>query len=307
MNKKFFQKYSWALVGYVVLVILWGAVVRATGSGAGCGSHWPLCNGEVIPQLARVDTVIELIHRISSSLAGLFVIALAVMAYRLYGRRSKVTVWAFLALVFIVVEGLLGRLLVVKEWVVDDASAIRAVVVAIHLANTYILLLTLSATAWLAGIRHEIRMRGNRFLATLVFIGMTMGILLSAMGAVTALGDTLFPPESMFWEAHEAVDATSHFLIRLRVYHPIMAILTGGYLVAVVRYIQRKDLGGKVNFRGNFLIGAILIQVLAGGFNVLTLAPLAMQVIHLMLADIFWISLVLFALETLTVPIRKGE
>ena len=86
-----------------------------------------------------------------------------------------------------------------------------------------------------------------------------------------------------------------------------MAILTSGYLIAVVRYVQRKQLGEKVNFRGNFLIGAILIQVLAGGFTVLTLAPLFMQVVHLLFADVFWISLVLFTSEVLTIPVRKSN
>jgi len=222
----------------------------------------------------------------------------------LYGIRSKITRWAFLGLVFIIIEGLLGRALVVQEWVVDDASAARAVAVAIHLANTYILLMTLTVTAWLSGKNHTIRMRGNQFLAFLVVTGIILAILFSAMGAVTALGDTLFPPESLFEK--DQVSA-GHFLVRLRVYHPVMAILTSGYLIAVVRYVQRKQLGEKVNFRGNFLIGAILIQVLAGGFTVLTLAPLFMQVVHLLFADVFWISLVLFTSEVLTIPVRKSN
>ena len=304
MTKKFFHRYSWALVGYIVLVILWGAVVRATGSGAGCGSHWPLCNGEVVPELAQMETVIELVHRITSTFAGVLVIALVVMAYRLYGAKSKVTRWAFLGLVFIIIEGLLGRALVVQEWVVDDASVARAVAVATHLANTYILLATLTVTAWLSGKKHEIRMRGDQFIAILVGLGVIMAILFSAMGAVTALGDTLFPPQSLF---EKDMDSAGHFLVRLRVYHPVMAILTSGYLIAVVRYVQRKELGERVKFRGNFLIGAILIQVLAGGFTVLLLAPLFMQVLHLLLADVFWISLVLFTSEVLTVPVRKSE
>lgn len=303
MTKKYFHRYSWALVGYIVLVILWGAVVRATGSGAGCGSHWPLCNGEVVPELARIETVIELVHRITSTLAGVFVIALVAMANRLYGIKSKVTRWAFLGLAFIIIEGLLGRALVVQEWVVDDASVARAVVVAVHLANTYILLATLTVTAWSSGKKHEFRMRGDQFLTILVGLGVIMSILFSAMGAVTALGDTLFPPQSLFVKD---LDSAGHFLVRLRVYHPVMAILTSGYLIAVVRYVQRKELGEQVNFRGKFLIGAILIQVLAGGFNVLLLAPLFMQVLHLMLADIFWISLVLFTSEALTAPVRKS-
>ena len=112
MNTNFFRKYSWFLVGYNVLVILWGAVVRATGSGAGCGSYWPLCNGEVVPAPRHIEQLIEYSHRISSALDGLLVILLVIFAYRLYHKGSKVRLWSVLALVFIIIEGLLGRALV---------------------------------------------------------------------------------------------------------------------------------------------------------------------------------------------------
>lgn len=254
MTKKFFRGYSLGLVIYNVMVILWGAVVRATGSGAGCGSHWPLCNGVMVPQPEAIETTIEFIHRVTSGLDGLLVIALLVMAYRLYGRQSKVTLWAFLALVFIIIEGLLGRMLVVQEWVATNVSVMRAVVVAIHLANTYILLLTLTVTAWLARLEHKIVWRGDKLVNWLIVAGLVISILFSAMGAVTALGDTLFPPGELFGEIQKDFDPASHFLIRLRVIHPVLAILSSGYLFLMVR-IAQKRLGTKaVLERGNFLI-----------------------------------------------------
>lgn len=306
MTKKSFRWYSLGLVIYNVLVILWGAVVRATGSGAGCGSHWPLCNGEVIPQAQAVETTIEFIHRITTGLDGLLVIALLVMAYVVYGRKSKVTLWAFLALVFIIIEGLLGRMLVIQEWVAMNVSVMRAVVVAIHLVNTYILLLTLTVTAWLARSDHRVAWRGDKLVIWLVGIGLGISMVFSAMGAVTALGDTLFPPGELFGEIQKDFDTASHFLIRLRVVHPLLAILSSAYLVLMVRFVQKRLGIETVSERGNFLIGAIVVQVLAGGFTILTLAPLVMQVTHLLLADTFWILLVLFSLESLTKPERKS-
>jgi heme A synthase len=308
MTTKFFRRYSWGLVLYNVMVILWGAVVRATGSGAGCGSHWPLCNGEVIPQSDAVATTIEFIHRITSGFDGILVIALLVMAYSLYGKKSKVTFWAFLALVFIIIEGLLGRMLVVQEWVGDNVSVMRAIVVAVHLANTYILLLTLTVTAWLAQLAHKITMRGDRLIFGFVLGGLLLSILFSAMGAVTALGDTLFPPESesFLMEVQRDFDPASNFLIRLRVIHPVLAILSGGYLFFMVRFIQQRLQTEIITRRGYILIGAMVVQALAGGFTILTLAPLFMQMLHLLLADIFWILLVLFALEAITKPVRKS-
>jgi heme A synthase len=307
MNKTTFRRYAWALVAYTVAVILWGAVVRATGSGAGCGSHWPLCNGEAMPSLERMDTTIELVHRITSTLAGVFVIGLVVFAYRVYGSRSTITRWAMTALAFIIIEGLLGRMLVVREWVAGNVSVMRAIVVAIHLANTYILLGTMTVTAWLSGKREMIRWRGVRVVTILIAAGILLSMAFSAMGAVTALGDTLFPKETLMTDFGQEFDPASHFLIRLRVIHPILAILTSGYLYFVVRYVQGKDFGHAVHRRGNILLSVIGVQVLAGGFTILTLAPLAMQVIHLLLADIFWISLLLFALEAFHLPVRKGE
>lgn len=306
MSKKFFRRYSWGVVVFTVLVILWGAVVRATGSGAGCGSHWPLCNGEVVPQVAAVETAIEFFHRVTSALDGFLVILLVWFAYRSYGKMSNVTRWAILALVFIVVEGLLGRLLVVREWVAGDTSVIRAVVVAVHLMNTYILLLTMVATAWLAGVREEIRVRDDRRLKSLLLIGLILTALFSALGAVTALGDTLFPPESIMGEIQKDLDPASHFLIRLRVIHPVFAVLTGLYLYVVVFLVKKRDLGGRSKFFGNLLFAFAIMQGLAGGVTILTLAPLYMQIIHLLLADIFWITLVLFSLESVTVPARRS-
>ena len=305
-TKKFFKRFSWFLVGYTVLVILWGAVVRATGSGAGCGNHWPLCNGEVIPQPQQIETVIEFSHRISSMLDGFLVILLVYLAYKIYGRGTKVFRWAITALVFIIIEGLLGRLLVVQDWVADNVSVMRAVVVAIHLMNTYVLLFTLTLTAWFANIQHEIKRRKDQTVNLLLGIGLISAMIFSAMGAVTALGDTLFPPEKLFAEAPSGLDATSNFLIQLRVIHPILAITTSGYLYFIVRWIMKRNLGKRANQAGKRLLIVIAIQILAGGINVLTLAPIYMQIIHLLLADTFWISLVLFALESFYSPRRAG-
>lgn len=307
MTKRFFQRYSWFLVGYNVLVILWGAVVRATGSGAGCGAHWPLCNGEVVPQTQHLETAIEFTHRITTTLDGFLVILLVVFAYRLYGKKHAVFRWALAALAFIIIEGLLGRMLVVREWVADDVSVARAVVVAIHLLNTYILLATLTYTAWTAGLKEKRILRGDKAANRLLTIGILSVMIFSAMGAVTALGDTLFPAESLLSDVGKDFDPASHFLIRLRVIHPILAILTSGYLYFVVRFIQNRELGERVRKRGNWLLIVMAVQVLAGGFTVLTLAPLFMQVTHLLLADTFWISLLIFSAEVYTTPHRRSE
>ena len=303
MSKKVFRVYSWFLVGYNIIVIMWGAVVRATGSGAGCGNHWPLCNGEIVPQLERIETKIELFHRLTTSLDGLLVIILVFFAYRLYTRKSTIFKWAFTALVFILIEGFLGRMLVIQDWVADNVSVMRAIAVAVHLVNTYFLLAALTITAWL-GNKSEIKLRKLRIVNYLLTTGLTLAIIFSAMGAITALGDTLFPSEAISFDIQKNFDPANNFLIRLRVIHPILAILSSSYLIIAIRVIKNKQLGKMIDFRGNWLTGVIIAQVLAGGTTILTLAPLFMQMLHLMFADIFWVSLVLFSVETLTVAER---
>jgi len=300
MNKNFFKKYSWFLVGYNVLVILWGAVVRATGSGAGCGNHWPLCNGEAIPTPRHIEQLIEYSHRISSALDGFLVILLVIFAFRLFAKGSKIRQWAVLALVFILIEGLLGRSLVVNDWVAGNVSVARAVAVAVHLANTYILLATLAVTAWLAQVDEQVSLRREKLANTLVIIGLVLVIAFSAMGAVTALGDTLFPAESLLSDIQKDFDPTSNFLIQLRVIHPVLAILSGGYLFYALNHLKQRQHGSRVTRTVNILFGLMVIQGLAGGITILTLAPLIMQVTHLMLADTFWIALVILALEVFT-------
>ena len=75
-------RFAWFVLAWNVVVILWGAYVRATGSGAGCGAHWPLCNGEVVPRAPTAAMLIEFSHRLSSGLALVAVIVLAVWIWR---------------------------------------------------------------------------------------------------------------------------------------------------------------------------------------------------------------------------------
>src|SRR5690349_12155862 len=137
-----FTKYAWVVVAFLVLVILWGAIVRATGSGAGCGNHWPTCNGEIIPAPETIERMIEFGHRVTSGLSGFLVLGLLIWAFRSNFPENKVFIrWmAVLTFVFIIIEGGLGAALVRFELVAENASSTRAIVIALHLGNTLILL-----------------------------------------------------------------------------------------------------------------------------------------------------------------------
>lgn len=298
MNR--FAKYSWVVLGWNMLVVLWGTIVRATGSGAGCGNHWPTCNGTVFPNPQRIQTVIEFIHRFMSGTALILVLILLIWGLRTYAKGSHQRIGFIGAAVFILTEALLGAGLVLFNLVEKNMSVYRAVAVSLHLLNTFVLLAFLALNAWWAsgGKRVSLKNRGN--LTILFGIGIVGVAVIGMSGAITALGDTLFPSTSLTQTFAEQSAPGAHFLIRLRVYHPIIAIIVGTYSLYFARYLYGRftDKTGK---RLCILLATfVFVQWTAGITNVLLLAPVWMQVIHLFLADLVWISYILLAAYTLS-------
>ena len=293
MNR--FAKYSWGVLGWNMLVVLWGAIVRATGSGAGCGNHWPSCNGEIIPTPQRIQTVIEFTHRMMSGIALLLVLILLIWGLRNFPKGNQQRIGFIGAAFFIILEALLGAGLVLFKLVGTDSSIFRAIAISLHLLNTFILLAFLSLNAWWASGGKPVSLKNRGSLLILFAVGLAGVTVIGMSGAITALGDTLFPSTSLAQTLSEQSAPDAHFLIQLRIYHPIIAILVGMYTLYLVRYLSNrfKDQTGK---RLCLLVGAlILIQWTAGITNVIILAPVWMQVVHLFLADSVWISYVLLA------------
>jgi heme A synthase len=293
-----FSKYAWGVLIFNLGVILWGAYVRATGSGAGCGSHWPLCNGEVIPRAPQIETIIEFSHRLSSGVAFILVLGMFLWAFRAYPKSHAVRLGASLSLLFIITEALVGAGLVLFEWVADDASAGRAISMAVHLINTFLLLASLTLTAWWASGGERISLADQGGLLFIFCIGFIGVILLGVTGAITALGDTLFPSDSLLEGFIEDLNPTSHFLLRLRVWHPIIAIVVGLYIIFVAGLLYLLRENQLLKRFASILILLFIFQLGAGIVNLVLLAPVWMQVLHLLLADLVWIAFVLLAAVT---------
>ena len=145
-----FARFAWALLGYTLLVILFGAVVRITGSGAGCGQHWPSCNGALLQMPQTLKTAIEYTHRATSGLSVLAIIALLVAAFRVFPRGHATRAAAVMAFAMILVEALIGALLVKLRLVENDASFARILVLPLHLISTALLTGALTWCAWFA-------------------------------------------------------------------------------------------------------------------------------------------------------------
>lgn len=302
-----FTSYAWGVLGLNLFVILWGAFVRASGSGAGCGSHWPSCNGEVIPWSAQTETLIEFTHRVTSGLALLLVIGMLVWAVRAYPARHRVRWGATLSLAFIIIESLLGAGLVLFELVGENDSLARAVAMAIHLVNTFLLLSVITLTAWWASGGPELGWRGPGWLGWAFWLGFGAILVLAASGGVTALGDTLFPATSLAEGLQQKFSPTAHVLVRLRLYHPILAISIGLYLIglSILYNIVHPSLTARRMAAA--LGGLYLAQLLVGAFNVLLLAPIWMQLVHLLISDLILIAYVIFMAFAFAQPLPKRK
>ncbi len=308
-NRRNFAIYAWVILAYIILVILWGAFVRATGSGAGCGSHWPLCNGVVLPREPATETIIELTHRVTSAFSGVLVLGMLAWSFYAYPKRHRVRRGAALSTFFIITEGLLGAGLVLFELVADNESAARAFSMAAHLVNTFLLLAVMTLTAWWASGGGPIRVRGQGKVGWLILGGFVMMLVLGASGAVTALGDTLFPARSLAEGITQDFSPTANFLVRLRIWHPVIAVITGVYLVVASSIISTQRPSPDTNRFAVALRVIFIVQFAGGVVNVLLLAPVWMQIVHLFLADLLWIAAILFAAAALSVeqPVEASE
>ena len=286
------RRLAWTVLGWNVAVVLWGAYVRASGSGAGCGSHWPLCDGQVIPRAPSVAQAIEYTHRVTSGIALLAIVALVVAAFRSRPAGHPVRRTALWSLVFVLLEAALGAGLVLFELVADNATRARALAMAAHLVNTFFLLAALALTTRAAGDRPPPR-PGRRPLAAAAWLGLLALIALAgSSGAVAALGDTLFPARTLAEALAQDLSPTAHLLVRLRVAHPAIA----GIAAAVALLLAARwsiSVHAETRRWGRVVGLLALVQVAAGIANVALLAPIPLQLLHLLIADLLWIAAVL--------------
>jgi heme A synthase len=296
-----FAKYSWFVLAYTLGVILWGAFVRATGSGAGCGSHWPTCHGQVIPRPEEIETIIEFTHRVTSAFLGVLIIIMVVWAFRAYAPGHIVRKGAVLSLLFVIIEGLLGAGLVLLELVGLNQSVERALAMSLHLVNTLILVGFLTVTAWWASGGRAPQWQGQTRLNWLLAIGVVGLMIVGASGAVTALGDTLF--------VHEAVpidsSPTTEFLVQLRIWHPALAVVTGLFMVLASTAVHRLRPSNHTRQFSRLVKITFIIQLFAGVLNVYLMVPVWMQLVHLLLADVIWIAWILLGATALAEPARQ--
>jgi heme A synthase len=249
----------------------------------------------VLPRDPAIATIIELSHRLTSGVALLLVLGLAIGAWRRFPAGHPVRVGGTLSLTFILTEALIGAGLVLLEYVASDTRVARGFWVAGHLLNTFLLVGALTLTAWWAtgGGRLRLARRGGLGIALLTALA---GMLVLGMsGAVTALGDTLFPVSSLAEGEAQTFSESAHLFVRLRIWHPTLAVIVGVAVVAASVLAARRTSGDFVRRLATATIVLFAVQLAVGVVNVWLLAPVGLQVVHLLLTDLIWIALVLLA------------
>ncbi len=288
--RRLFSHFAWILLAYNLPVILWGAYVRVSFSGDGCGSHWPTCNGQFVPQKMAVPMAIEFTHRLMTGIDTVAVIILLIWAFFAFPKNHAVRSYSVLSFIFLFIEALLGAGLVLFRLVAHDQSAGRIWYLSAHLTNTLLLLAALTATAWLAQSETTSLRLFDAPRRLWIALGATAFV--SITGAITALGDTLFPASSLASGVQQDFAGTSTLLLRLRIIHPLLAVLGATYIIWIASTFLHTARSKAV-----FLISIVGIQMMAGMLNLGFLAPLPLQLLHLLIADLLWIALVLLTLE----------
>ncbi len=302
------RRFAWGVLAYFIAVILWGAVTRATGAGDGCGNHWPLCNGTVIQHSPSLDTLIEFTHRITSGISFFSVVGLMVWIFRTTEREHLARAASVASVAFTLVEAILGAFLVKLGLTAQSHSPLRAPYLALHFTNTLLLLAALTLTAHLLS-RKMGYLRGKfRLTAPLAAVAAVVTLLVVGVtGSLAALGDTLFPATSLSAALRQDFSATSGWLLRWRWTHPTVAFLAGLILIwMVVKAAQRKTHWD--NHRLSALVLILLaVQYGLGVLDVVMLAPLWLQVLHLLGADVLWSALVVLAARLMLEPAAENQ
>jgi cytochrome c oxidase assembly protein subunit 15 len=301
------RRFAWGVLAYFIAVILWGSLVRATGSGAGCGDHWPLCNGTVMQHSPRVDTMIEFTHRITSGLSFFSAVGLLVWTFLGTARGHLARAASIAAVAFTLVEAILGALLVKLGLTAQSQSPLRAPYLALHLTNTLLLLATLTLAAHLLDRKYGYTRETIRLTAPIGAVATIFGVLVVGVtGSLAALGDTLFPATSFGAALAQDFSATSGWLLRWRWTHPALALLASVFLIWLLLRAGKRTAHWDNRGLSALVLILLAVQYVLGLMDVVLLAPTWLQIVHLLGADVLWAALVVLTARVTLEPIKQG-
>lgn len=286
-----FHRFAWFLFIYTLFVILWGAWVRISHSGDGCGASWPLCKGVLIPEAEQKKTWVEFSHRLTSGLFGFLVAGLFWRGRRFFAPRTPGRRALAATAVFTVTEALLGAKLVLFGLVGADDSLFRVFALGLHQVNSLLLSGSIALVVFFSGDlapaatakKSPQSSQGRLFLVLFVAIAVT--------GALASLASTLFPSTSLFEGLSQDFSPQAHYLVRLRIFHPLLATVLGGGTALYFWWKAQEEPDPEIKKAELQVAGILGGGVLLGYLTLFTLAPVVLKLGHLLLAHLIWVSL----------------
>jgi heme A synthase len=290
-----FRRLAWTGTALAFGLIVLGGVVRITGSGMGCGDHWPLCDGEWFPPL-DLPTLIEIGHRWAAALVSLVVLGLTAVAWTRHRQDARLRNPATLAAGLLIVQVLLGAVTV--------KLALPPCVVITHLANAMALLAVLLVTALRAGEATDRRASPPHGLHQMVRITAGLGFVVILMGAQVAnfhagllcLGLPL---------CNGALAPPAAPLALLHWTHRVLAFLFFGLGVTLAIRVARRSGSSQPLGRWSLAVATVtLSQLCVGALMVSHLLPPGFRVAHLMVGTLLWATLVTMVFYSNRTPAR---
>lgn len=291
-----FANFAWFNLIYNLLVVAFGVFLRASGSGDGCGENWPFCTGDKNPANGPWASLIESSHRISTVLVGLFSFIMLGWSFRSFAKGHPVKKFAVAYFVFTLLEGLIGRHLVVNGLVTSNDTVQRAIWMAIHVLSTFVLLGSIAGAGLSAsGIRPP-NFKGQGVVGWLLGFGFVGTMLLGVSGAISAFGHQVRPDVA---DLSERLKPAAFWASKLAIAHPIGSASIGLFLLLMSGMIQHLRPDPFVKNASKMVSSLLVIQMCLGALNIVLKAPIPMQMIHLVMADLNWISIVVLAMAAL--------
>lgn len=297
MTIRALTRYAWILVYYTLLVIIWGAWVRVSHSGDGCGKSWPLCEGALFPNSAESKTWIEYFHRLTSGFYGIIVIHLFYLVRKQFPKNSLQSLLGFSTLILMFIEAALGAALVLKGLVGENATLFRLFAMTLHQVNS--LLLVGSTVALACSLSRQAVLSWDLKKLFLHRGLLVLFILIPATGAWAALSNTLFPSADLLQGLADDLSSDSPWILKLRVIHPLIA---SGFCIYWAYFFwnqseeaENKDLKKSSLYLASFFVVAFLF----GALTLLSLSPVWMKLVHLTLAQLLWIALMNYVMTSL--------
>jgi heme A synthase len=289
-----FRRLAVATAVATYLLIVWGGIVRVTGSGNGCGTtdQWPLCHGSLLPAW-QINTLIEFTHRWIASICTLLVIVLTACTWIWYRHQRRVKIGTTIAAALFVVQIALGALAV--EYNLPGG------VVMIHLANALLLfavLIYVAVVAVTVGTARQMPKLASGALASVkkpVIIAVVATYLVAMSGAfvvetTSGAGCNSWPLCGSGFSLPTGQAATIN--VAHRVVALVVVLLLGGLMAMILRR-RRGERAVRIGVMSVNLL--LVLQVAAGALVVELGLPAWVRGLHLALASLLWGTVVVVA------------